>query len=355
VSKEIYFNTAAAGLIPEKYSNALKPHFKALAKDAAAENFGYFEKNLPHLRSLLATFCDAETEEIALVPNFSFALSTLVISLRGKKRVLMYEKDYPSLMDPFLVNGFEIHKLADADGYNITQESIQLELLQHKIEILAISHVQWITGFKIDLSALGKFCRKHNIIFIVDATQSMGGMQISFKKTMADVLITSNYKWMNAGFGTGIMCVRREFLEQYPPKIRGNTGRMIYGKKWDDNSNILGYEPGHHNITGLLMLEEALKDKLHTGMEQIERHNLKLTEHFVTGIPQSEKVLIGPESMKNRSSIIALKGGELLYNHLNKRGFRISMRVGVVRVSFHYQNTINEVDDLMVAVAGFYL
>jgi cysteine desulfurase / selenocysteine lyase len=348
-----YFNTAATGLVSKKYTASLKSHFEQLSINAAKENFGWYEHHLPNLRSLLAEFCDCENDEVALIPNFSHGLNALVTSLKGLKRVLVYEKDYPSLIDPFEIHGFKLFKIDDEDGFKIPVEKIKIALLQHKIEILAISHVQWLHGFKFDLNELGRFCREHQIVFIVDATQSLGGMQFSFKDSMADVMITSNYKWMNAGLGTGILLARREFLEQYPPRIRGNTSRMIYGKKWDDDSNILGYEPGHHNNTGLLILEQALSDKMHTGMLQIEGHNLKLTDYFISGLPNPEKHLVGPDNMKNRSSIIALNGGELLHNHLSKRGFLVSMRLGVVRLSFHYHNTKKEVDDLLTAVAGF--
>lgn len=354
VSKN-YFNTAAAGLIPAKYTAKLKNHFSALNTDPNKENFGWLVDYLPPLRAQLAEFCDADTDEIAIIPNFSFALSTLVYSLKQKRKVLLYEKDYPSLIDPFLINDFEIHRVNDSDGFTISLESIQLKLLEKRIDILAISHVQWISGFKIDLMALGKFCKEHDILFIVDATQSMGGLEISFKDTLADVLITSNYKWMNAGFGTGILCASKSFLQKYPPKVRGNTSRMLYGKKWNDDSSILGYEPGHLNITGLLLLSEALKDKLHTGVHTIEIHNLQLTEYFIGGLPNAEKTLLGTECMQNRSGIIALHGGELLYNHLIKKGFNVSFRGGMVRLSFHYHNTKQEIDDLLTAVAGFNL
>lgn len=342
-----YFNTAATGWVPEPYAKAAQAFWKEMTNNASAANENWYKNSLEELRLTAAEFLDTEVNEVAFVPNFSYALTALAQALTPGMRVMCLHEDYPSLIDPFRLNGFDVHRVKSAKQIFFNTEEIIVFLLEKKIEVLAISHVQWLTGFRTDLEKIGSFCRERGIILIVDATQSMGAIPLSLKKTGADVIISSNYKWMNAGLGTGVMCVRRDFLERFPAKIRGNHSRMLSSAKWTDDASILGYEPGHLNTPGLVVLQLALEDKLHTGVESIFEHNMYLTDRFIGDMVNEKTKIVGPESLDNRSSIIALRGGESLFEHLIDARFVVSFRSGLVRVSMHYHNTEKEVDALV--------
>lgn len=345
-----YFNTAATGLVPKKYSKVLNDFQQQLAENPSAAFEGWFFNHLTDLRNSAAEFLGAEPNEIAFVPNFSYALNALVHSLHKDSRVMVLYEDYPSVIDPFRINGFKVHRFKSPDQLHFNKEAIMVELLAQKINVLAVSHVQWLSGFKLNLEVLGNFCRERGILLIVDATQSMGGIPVSLSSSGADVIISSNYKWMNAGFGSGIMCARRDFLELYQPRIRGNNSRMIMGEKWEDDATIVGYEPGHLNVPGLILLQQSLEEKLHTGMDRIFKHNMSLTERFIHSLAQPEKLLVGPESTDNRSSIVSLKGGNELFDYLTREGYVLSFRNGLVRISFHYHNTEAGVDELASSI-----
>lgn len=348
-----YFNTAAAGIVPPAYIKPCQQFMKQLSENPAKAFEQWLANSLDDLRFSAAEFLDAGQDEIAFIPNFSYGLNALVHSLKPASRVMVLLEDYPSLIDPFLLNNFKIHRFKSPKKLNFNTEDIIVEMLANNIEILAISQVQWLTGFRADIDKLGKFCRERNILFIIDATQSMGALPLSLKQSGADVIISSSYKWMNAGYGTGILCARKDFLSRYLPKIRGNNSRMLAGEKWTDDSNIIGYEPGHLNIPGLILLQQAIEDKLKTGTDRISAHNLGLTSRFIDELEKPDKILIGPVSMENRSSIVSLKGGELLFNHLRKRGYEVSFRNKLVRVSFHYHNTPEAVDQLAQTINRF--
>lgn len=348
-----YLNTAAAGIIPSHYYDAARRFEQAASVNPSRANELFYERSLPKLRHNTATLFDASEDEVAFVPNFSYALSALVPSLDKSLKVLTLLEDYPSLIDPFRLNGFKVARFKGRRKLHDNHEDIKVELLAQKIGILAISHVQWLSGFKIDLEEMGAFCRNHGIIFIVDATQSFGAAPVSLHNSQADVIIGSNYKWMNAGFGSGILLAAKQFLERHHPKIRGNNSRMLAGKEWNDNASILGYEPGHHNAPGLLMLHQAIKDKLHTGIERIAEHNASLTGRFTSALTETNVPLISNHSAVYQSSIVALKGGERLHNYLSELGFVTSLRNGAVRLSFHYHNTPKEVDELIDALMRY--
>lgn len=342
-----YLNTAATGLVPASYLKAVTKFQQELSTNASKANESWYAEQLGELRKSAAEFLDAELNEVAFVPNFSYGLNALVHSLNPGLRVMVLYEDYPSLIDPFKLNNFEVQRVKSSNVLHFNTEDIMVELMARNIQVLAISHVQWLSGFKVNLEVLCRFCRERGILTIVDATQSMGAIPLSLKESQADVIIGSNYKWMNAGFGSGILCARRDFLEANPPRIRGNNSRMLVGNKWTDNASVVGYEPGHLNIPGLIALHRAIEDKLHTGVERIHKHNMQLTDELIGTLNNDKVKLVGPESMDQRSSIVLLRGGDELFHYLSKNGFVVSLRNNLVRISFHYHNTLKEAEELV--------
>src|SRR5690606_25751688 len=137
--------------------------------------------------------------------------------------------------------------IADTDGFTIPIKELKQRLLDENINVLAISHVQWMSGYKLDLADIGRFCADNGIGFIVDATQSLGAINIDLSALPVDVLIASDYKWMNAGFGTGIMYVGRNFINNYPPAVAGFGSYTFSGGKPQYIPGARSFEPGHPN------------------------------------------------------------------------------------------------------------
>ena len=250
------------------------------------------------------------------------------------------------MLEPFRINNFDITWVHDTDGFTIPVEEIKQKLVAEKINILAISHVQWMSGYKIELADLGAFCRQHNILFIVDATQSFGAIPINLAELDIDVLITSNYKWMNAGFGTGVMYVNNRFLETYTPAVGGNNSYTIKDGKPVYEPGILSFEPGHPNMYGFTVLGAAIQDKMQRGIEHIEAHNKMLTQMLIDEVAGLNVTLIGEPSVANRASIIFVKDENGLWAKLNEHGIICSQR-GNVRISMHYYNTVDDIRSLV--------
>lgn len=348
--QHIYLNTASCGLLSQESINSTYELYKGMQANASAAAEPLRDQGLQRIREMAATFMDAPINNVVFIPNFSYAFNAVVQSLRGDEKILLYNNDYPSLVEPFKVNKFDITGIDSKDGFSIDADELKRILLENKIDILAISHVQWMTGFKIDLDDIGAFCKKHNIIFIVDVTQSLGAIPIYINKLHVDVLIGSNYKWMNAGFGTGIMYISDAFISKYPPVISGsNAYNMAYGT-YDPSPSPKCYEPGHLNMHGLLVLEEALKYKLDKGIEAIADHNQRLTQMLLDNIDPA--LVLGDATAANRSSIVILKDMGGLYDRLTEAGFVCIKRSTGIRIGFHFYNTEEEVQKLISCLSS---
>ncbi|HET8574493.1 MAG TPA: aminotransferase class V-fold PLP-dependent enzyme [Edaphocola sp.] len=337
-----YLNTAACGLVSGEIAAPGIAFYRDLSKGSATAEFWRDQLSVK-IRGNIARFLNAPERNIAMIPCFSHGMNALVQSLKGSENILLYEWDYPSLINPFKVNNFNISWLRSEDGFSINPQSVAEKIKNEDIDIVALSHVQWMSGAIADLKAIIDICHRQDVLFIVDTTQSLGAEPVNIGELEPDALISSNYKWMNAGFGTGIMYLSDRFLGQYPPVYGGVNSYIFKEGQETRRPSILDYEPGHLNMAGFSVLDAAINHKLEVGVENIARHNRQLTELFVKRCPELPVTLVGRADMQNRSAIVVLKDEAGLGPWLLKNNFIVTLRNNTIRLSFHEHNTEEEV------------
>lgn len=348
----VYLNTAACGLIPGSVLQAGVDLYKGFENhsSAASERWRDFEKK--PARASVAGFVCVPEKNIALVPNFSTAMNMVVQSLRGDEKILLYKKDYPSLYIPFVLNEFDITWIEAKDEFFLDMDQIESVIKTKKIDIVAISHVQYQSGFKTDLQTLGAICRQNNALLVADGTQSLGGINIDLSRLQPDVFIASSYKWMNGGFGTGIMYMSDVFLERYPPKVSGANSDTftIYDNGYDHHPQMTDYEPGNINQFGFAILSKSIEEKNKAGMDNIESHNLQLTQQLLGGLAALPVQVIGDYTTINRSSIVCIREKGGLHALLRERNIITTLRNGLIRISIHYHNTAEDIKAILEAI-----
>ena len=347
----IYFDTPSSGLFSEASKEAVDRFNTEMLVNPSKVSEWFRNDRLPVLRNLLSQFLNASISDIALIPNTSFGLNSILASLKNIQSVLLYEKEYLGLTMPFEIGDYSIHSFKDIDGYHWDNSSIKKKLLDNKVELFVFSSVQWLTGYIADVSDLCAFCREHGIITIDDYSQSMGSLKFSFNDSDMDIALFSNYKWMNAGFGSGVMCMKSEFLKQNKPVLAGyNSAAPLFD--FDNfKPNIRCYEPGHLNLHAFSALIPSLEHKLDLGIEQIEAKNISLSKSFIDGAQNIGFEIVGDKL--NRSSIVLLKNKTDLKNHLDQHEVACQERGAGIRFGFHYHNTIEEVNDCLEILSKF--
>lgn len=350
----IYLNTAACGLVPAATVAAARALYKVLETNSStrAEHWR-IEEETP-IRETIAKFLNTSPDTVAMVPNFSWAMNAVVQSLRGDEKVLLYKHDYPSLLEPFRINKFDITWVDAPDEFNIDIAAIEDAIVNNKVDIVAISHVQWTSGYRIDIAHIGKLCKEHGVMLFVDGTQSMGAHVIDLSAMHIDVYAASNYKWMNAGFGTGVLSIKQSFLQKYPPVVGGNNSYRMIDGIMQYRPSVLSYEPGHPNIYGLTVLDAAIKHKQELGVAAIAASNEKLTQLLLDNIKDLPVKLIGDFTTKNRASIVILKDENGLGDWIKQHNIVVTQRNGLLRISMHYYNTAAEVVAMAACLRSFY-
>jgi selenocysteine lyase/cysteine desulfurase len=342
-----YLNTASCGLLSRQSVEVAGAFYEELLTDSSTAAERLRDTAIERIRSTVATFLNAPASDIALLPNFSWGLNGVVQSLKGIKRVLLYRHDYPSLLEPFRINDFDIIWMDAIGDFEVSLDEIKRLSLEQNVEVIAISHVQWLSGFKIDISSLADFCRSNNILLIADATQSLGALVTDIASIQPDVLIASNYKWMNAGFGTGVMYAAPGFMEQYRPVVGGHGSYMMQNNSWQYVPSVRSYEPGHLNLHGLLVLEQAIKEKQSIGISAIETHGMNLTRLLLERLEGLPFRVFGDFTTEHRCPIVVVKAEDGMAEALLAAGIVVTSRNGLIRISMHFYNT--EADVLRIA------
>jgi selenocysteine lyase/cysteine desulfurase len=213
-------------------------------------------------------------------------------------------------------------------------------ICQHRLvkesgaEVLIISHVNYRSGLQVDLEILDRFCSENKVLLIVDGTQSTGLVPLSLNKSAGYILLASCYKWLGAGYGLGIRYV--------PPAAH----HLLHEKQHPTQRNFAsdeGPEISHYNFDALVRLKAALHHYEEQNIGAVYDHVQHLIRHLVDNLNRDlNKLILPPSSIQ--SGIVSIEDRLGLYDHLLKYNIRVAHKDGIIRISPHWYNTIEDVD-----------
>ncbi len=344
-----YLNTAASGLLSEKVMEFRQDHdldfliSGSLLKEKQGEL-------LTGVREAVGSFFNCEPNRVALVPNFSYGFNTLLEGINKSKKVLLIKGDYPSINWAVTSRDFEVIYVALDENL---EQHIESVLREQQPDVFAFSIVQYINGIKLSVDFLKDLKSKFpETIFVADGTQFAGTEIFDFDASGLDVVISSTYKWLNAGYGNGFILFNENVQNKLAPKALGFNS--LQGKYKAHEGNFIGkFEPGHqdtHNFGSLKTALQVLKD---VGMERVEERVASLGKRAKE---EFEKMDLLQEMVVKRdlhSSIFNIKGDTALYDYLRSRDIICAQRGEGIRVSFHYFNTEEELELLLKNIREF--
>ena len=174
------------------------------------------------VRARLARFIGARAQEVGFTPSTSFGFHVIaqMLEARGITEVLTLETEFPSTTLPLLYDGLTLRGVrVRADG---TYALNDLEAaLTPKTGAIAVSAVQYASGFRIDLQAVSALCKSRGLTFIINAAQGVGHVPLDVHALGAHFLAATSHKWFMAGYGTGMLFIDRSWLEEVPLPFGG--------------------------------------------------------------------------------------------------------------------------------------
>ncbi len=220
--------------------------------------------------------------------------------------------------------------------------------------MIALSHVEYASGYRNDLATIGKFCREREILFCVDAIQSCGVLPVDVNEMCIDFLSADGHKWMLGPEGLGFFYCRRELI----PHVRPEVGWMNvinaqnYGTyDFTLRSDAKRFECGSYNIPGVLALGAALDLLLEVGIGTVWGRVSALTGMLAEGLTRKGYRIISARTEHESSGILSFISPTLNHNDIIKqledRKIIIVQREGRLRVSPHFYQDESHIDSLL--------
>ncbi|MGX1928856.1 aminotransferase class V-fold PLP-dependent enzyme [Flagellimonas sp. 2504JD4-2] len=340
----IYANTPATGLLYEDLLEWRQEHdldYLIGGSIAKQKNF----ESMHTIREAVGRFFSCPSENVALVPNFTIGLNILLEGLPKAYRILLLENDYPSLNWPFETRGFDLDYVP---MHERLEGSIRAKVETGKVDVLALSVIQWINGIKIDLDFIKKLKNDFpNLLIIADGTQFCGTQDFNFSDSGIDVLGASGYKWLLSGYGNGFVLVSEAAKDRFNPKFIGN-GSVDRDADLRDSIPFCKYlEPGHLDSYNFGSLQFSLNFLETIGLNHIEAQLQKLSQKAKDGFTSMGLLENAVVNRSVHSTIFNIKGDTHLYNKLWDENVVCVRRGNGIRLGFHFYNTENEVDRIM--------
>jgi selenocysteine lyase/cysteine desulfurase len=359
-----FFNHAGVCPIPKVCADAMRAYCEQ------SESAGYLAVNwyqqIEQLRLLSAELVNADREEIAFVKNTSEGLSIVAsgIDWQWGDQIVTTAVEYPANVYPWMevvrnhgCKLIQVPEETDEKGGRVVPTEKILEAASDpRCRIVSLSHVEYASGQRHDVSRIGQFCRDNKKLFCVDAIQTIGACPVDVKAMNIDYLSADGHKWMLGPEGAGIFFCRRELIERTRPLMVGwmnVVNATDYGNyNYTLRTDAQRFECGTYNVPGLLGLFASLQLIKSVGISNIFDRLKVLTDRLIDGLTSKGYPVISSRRFGQWSGIVSFtspkqKPEEIWLKLRKEHQTEIAVREGRLRVSPHFYNTEAQIDRLI--------
>jgi cysteine desulfurase / selenocysteine lyase len=349
---KIFLAHAGVCPLPRRVADAIS---KCAEQSTLGDQEAFMLSRLDDARKLGARLLNCQPDEIALVGPTSLALSFVASGLNFRKgdNILIYHDDYPSNVYPWMAlaqKGVEV-RLLNIKNYGSIRTVDVMGQVDENTKLVALASCHFISGFRIEIDAIGKFLRERGILFCLDAIQTLGAFPTTVEHV--DFLAADAHKWLLGPCAAGIFYVRRELQDKLNPPVYGwhnvRNPNFVAQEQIVFRGGALKYEAGSQNLIGLVGLIAAMELALEIGVENIAAELLRKRAWLVPKLQtKGFTVLNADAKAENASGIVSFyqAGKDLtaLNQKLSEAGIVASLRTdrkgqNYIRFSPHFYNT----------------
>ena len=360
--RAIYVNHAAVSPLPIPTVNAIESQLRDV-RDNGSINFRSWIAVKEHARSLLAALLGARPEQVAFMRNTSDSVSTVANGLEWNagQNVVTFNREFPANIYPWLrlrdAFGVEVRMCEERDG-RVDIEELE-NLVDENTRVIAISHVQYASGFRTNLERLGRVARKRDALLVVDAIQSLGVLPLNVEGELVDVAAGGSHKWLLGPEGVGYLYLSDRARERIQPTLVG----WISVKDPEDYDNFeqdwkhgtLAWETGTGAAALIHGLNASLELLQSIGRERIAAYLETLTDSLCEKLRSKGYRVISARDAGEKSQIVCIQHpAELsamqLYQHLKNHNIITAPRADRLRIAPHFYNSFDEIEELVTAL-----
>ena len=352
----VYCNHAAVAPLPRRTAEAMQ----RMAEDAlhyGSLHYDVWIDAMEGVRTAAAKLINADREEIAHVKNTSEGILTVALGLKWKPgdKIVAFREEFPA--------NYYIWKKLEEKGINVEWLSFldppdRVEDACRGAKLLAISFVQYLSGFRADIVTIGDICRRHGVFFLLDAIQGMGAFPLDVRRCGISALSADGHKWMLGPEGQGVLFVAREWQDRIEPVEFGWTNVAHYAdyasRDMTLRSDAGRYECGTLNTIGCFGLRSSLQLLLEIGVDRVAEQVQALGDRLAAGAVKRGYEVMCERTPANGAGIVAIRksgiDSRMVFATLKRRGFLGAPRQGWVRLSPHFYVSFDDIDRLLDAL-----
>lgn len=352
LKKAVYLDHASGGPIPKPVYEKVLRYYKEHYEEADFAWNKWIDRR-EEVRAKAARFIHAEPAEITFIQSTSQGMNLIAELLAGQGEVLTNTCEFPSSTLPWIWRRSKI-VWQKPENERIKLETLK-SLLPPSVKTIVTSFVQYATGFRQDLGALGQI--KGERFLVVNASQGLGALEVDVSRWNVDFLCSNGYKWLMAGYGSGILYTRKKWLSAFRPDSVGwrsmKDPERMDNQRLDLKNEASRYELGCPSFPAIFALGAAVDYLSEIGIQKIEKRILGLTDFLIQGLEKLGLEVISPCEPQHRSGIVVFKSkeAEKVRHLLLRKKIYVSVRGAGIRVAPHFYNSFEDLEVFLANVS----
>lgn len=364
-SGRLHLNHSGVSPLTRRAADALVRYAREASEEMGTVNAKWYAR-LDEVRAQAARLMNADSEEIVFANSTTHGLLIVANSVAWKsgQAIVVEENTFPA--NWYVWKALEARcgvRVLVWPERDLRYEIAGLEALlrDNPVQMVALSAVDYATGFRHDLEAIGALCRNAGALFCIDGIQALGAVPVDVRACGADFLSADSHKWLLGPEGAGLLFVRRERIAELSEAMVGWIGRQNFtdyeARDLAPDPTARRFEPGAYNHAGLHAMGESIRLLNDFGMGEVHRRLRARREELVAGVEETGWQLASPRGESDSAGIASFRhatlDAEQTAKRLVGRGIICTARRGMLRLAPHFyqspehmQRVVREVGSL---------
>ncbi len=350
--ERVYLNAAAGSITPRWVREAVSRYLLEL-EEGGDDHWDLWLAQMEVVRERVARFIGAQADEIAFVTNPSEGMNILADLVSHDGPILSDELEFPTVTLPFVHRGAQLQFIPAIEG------ELRLEMFDEvhapRASTIAVSHVQFSNGYRLDLEALAELKGRRSLI--VCGSQSLGAFEIDVNAMQIDGMACAGHKWLCAGYGAGFVYVSKELLTRAPKGLGWRSVKDPFA--FNNRAGVpvkaaRRYEMGCPAFPGIFALGAAVSYLDGIGRDRIQSRVLQLNTVLTSAMRHEGFEVLSPSgSGRSGQTLIAMDDPGAVTEFLRGEGILVTQKHQGIRVSTHFYNNDDDIAKFVEALKKY--